>query len=267
MQQDTTIVFLRDSAADVAQLPRDAYQETYFSGTPYFQAELSVGRHGVAGDPVPYTSLLLGCFVLTVIAVARLKDFIVRQMRNFFRIQYGKVTEVTETSAELWVQFFLVVQTCLLFALLEFLHISQSPADAFFLDQHLIIGILTAIFLAYFLLKLALYGLVGWVFFEPKKNEQWTKFFLFLVSFEGLLMFPLVLLHTYFGLSMESATIYVLVVVILAKLLSFYRSYVIFFNEKGSYLKIILYLCTLEIIPLLDLWGILALTSQSLKVN
>lgn len=251
------------------------YRESFFSENPYFHPEISGGRQGVAGDPVPYTiagdnlvtALLLGCFVLTVIAVARLKDFIVRQMRNFFRIQYGKVTEVTETSSELWVQFFLVVQTCLLFALSYFLYTNTDAHEAFLFDQYVIIAIYAAVILIYFLLKIVLYGSVGWVFFDPKKNGQWTQFFLFLVSFEGLLIFPLVLLLSYFELSMESAVIYAIVVVVLVKLLSFYRTYVIFFNKKGAYLKIILYLCALEIVPMIDLWGILTLISQSLKVN
>ena len=251
------------------------YRESFFSENPYFHPEISGGLQGVAGDPVHYTiagdnlvtSLLLGCFVLTVIAVARLKDFIVRQMRNFFRIQYGAVSEVTETSGELWVQLFLVVQTSLLFALSYFLYTDTDAHEAFLFDQYLIIGIYMATILAYFLLKMILYGSIGWVFFDSKKNEQWTQFFLFLVSFEGLLIFPLVLLLSYFDLSMESAVIYVISVVVLVKFLSFYRTYIIFFNKKGAFLEIILYLCALEIVPLFGLWGVLTLINQSLKVN
>ena len=251
------------------------YRESFFSENPYFHPEISGGRQGVAGDPVPYTvagdnlitALLLGCFVLTVVAVARLKDFIGRQTHNFFRVQHGNTTEITETSSELWVQFFLVVQTCLLGSLFYFLYTCMDAHDAFLFEQPVIIGIFAAIFLAYFLLKFVLYGSVGWVFFDEKKNEQWGKSFLFLVSFQGLLMFPLVLLLVYFDISIESALIYVIAVVILVKLLAFYRIYIIFFRKNGAYLKIILYLCALEIVPLLALWGILGLTSQYLKVN
>lgn len=251
------------------------YRESFFSETPYFHPEVSGGRQGVAGDPVPYTvasdnlftALLLGCFVLTVVAVARLKEFIVRQTRSFFRVQRGTTTEFTETSNEFLVQIFLVVQTCLLASLFYFLYTCMNAHDAFILEQPVIIGIFAAIFLVFFLLKYVMYESVGWVFFDVKKNVQWAKSYLLLISFLGLLLFPLVLLHAYFDLSTESAAIYVITVIIFVKLLAFYRTYIIFFNEKGSYLKYILYLCALEIVPLFALWGILTLTSQYLKVN
>lgn len=267
MQQDTT------TAGHFAS--GDSYREAFFSESPYFQPEISGGRRGVAGDPVPYTvagdnlvtALLLGCFVLTVVAVAQLKDFIVRQTRSFFRIRRGNTTEISETSNELWVQFFLVVQTCLLASLFYFLYACVDDHDAFFFEEPVIIGIFAAIFLVYFLLKFVLYGSVGWVFFDVKKNGQWTRSYLLLVSFEGLLMFPFVLLLSYFDLSTESAVIYVIAVVVFVKILAFYRTFIIFFSQKGSYLKYILYLCALEIVPLFALWDILALTSLYLKVN
>ena len=112
-----------------------------------------------------------------------------------------------------------------------------------------------------------MYESVGWVFFDVKKNEQWGKSYLLLISFLGLLLFPLVLLLTYFDLSIESAIIYVIAVVVFVKILAFYRTYIIFFTQKGSYLKYILYLCALEIVPLCALWGILTVASQYLKVN
>lgn len=48
---------------------------------------------------------------------------------------------------------------------------------------------------------------------------------------------------------------YVLAVVFLVKLLSFYKCYVIFFRQNGIFLQIILYFCALEIVPLATLWG------------
>ena len=251
------------------------YRESFFSEKPYFHPEVSGGRQGVAGDPVPYTvagdnlftALLLGCFVLTVIAVARLREFIVRQTRSFFRVQRGNTTEFSETSNELWVQLFLIVQTCLLASLCYFLYTCMDAHDAFLFEQPVIIGIFAAIFLVYFLLKFVLYESVGWVFFDVKKNEQWGKSYLLLISFLGLLLFPLVLLLTYFDLSTESAVIYVIAVVVFVKILAFYRTYIIFFTQKGSYLKYILYFCALEIVPLCALWGILTVASQYLKVN
>jgi hypothetical protein len=108
---------------------------------------------------------------------------------------------------------------------------------------------------------------VGSVFFESKKIEQWSKSFLFLISAEGILLFPLVMLLSYFDLSMKSATIYALVVIILVKILTFYKTFLIFFQKKGRFLQNILYLCALEIVPLFLLGGALTLINSFLKVN
>ena len=280
MQQDSTIVSFATISADSLEKVQEAglplyYRESFFSESPYFHAEVGTDNQGVAGDPVPYsiagdnlvTALLLGCFVLSVVYFARLKDFIFRQLHNLFRLPHGNVQEFSETSGELLMQLFLIVQTCLLFALLYFFHANTNGNDAFLFDQYLIIGIYAGIFLLYFLLKILLYQGVGWVFFNPKKNGQWIRFFLFLISFEGILIFPLVLLQSFFSLSTKTVAIYVASVVIFVKILSFYRTYIIFFNQKSAFIKNILYLCALEIVPLFYLWGILTLMSESLKVN
>jgi len=41
----------------------------------------------------------------------------------------------------------------------------------------------------------------------------------------------------------------------LVKILTFYKSYIIFFKQKRYFLQIILYFCALEIVPLFALWG------------
>lgn len=93
------------------------------------------------------------------------------------------------------------------------------------------------------------------------------KAYLFLFSCEGVLLFPVVMLLTYFNLSLDAAIIYALIVVGLVKILSFYKSYIIFFRGNGSFLQIFLYFCALEVVPLFALLGGLVLISHYLKIN
>lgn len=67
------------------------------------------------------------------------------------------------------------------------------------------------------------------------------KAYLFLFSCEGVLLFPVVMLLTYFNLSLDAAIIYALIVVGLVKILSFYKSYIIFLEETARFCK---YFCT-----------------------
>lgn len=92
------------------------------------------------------------------------------------------------------------------------------------------------------------------------------KAYLFLVSCEGVLLFPAIMLMTYFGFSIQAAVIYTLIVVGIIKILSFYKCFIIFFEER-RFLQIILYFCALEVVPLFALSGGLVLISHYLKIN
>ena len=116
-------------------------------------------------------------------------------------------------------------------------------------------------------LKMLLYRVVNGVFFGRKKSVRWLKSLVFAVSVEGILLYPLVLLQSYFDLSVQKAVIYVFFVIALVKMLLLYKSFVMFFKQKPFCLQIILYFCALEIMPLLSLWGVLVKVVDYLKIN
>jgi len=90
---------------------------------------------------------------------------------------------------------------------------------------------------------------------------------LFLTSAEGIALFPIVMLRAYFDLSMQNVVIYFIIVLLIVKILTFYRAFVIFFRRNVVSLQIILYFCALEMVPLLALWGTLVFTANNLKIN
>ena len=182
------------------------YRESFFSKDSLFHPELKGGRLGVAGDPVPYTvagdnfitSLLLLCFVMACVAFAKTKQLILRQAKTFFRTPSLGTTEISETSNEIRFQFFFVLQTCLLIAIGYFIYSKASISDTFTIEQYQVISIYAGCVGGYFLMKAILYSISGWVFFDKKKNVQWLKAYLFLISCEGVALFPMVLLPSKF---------------------------------------------------------------------
>ena len=198
-------------------------------------------------------------------AIAQAGNFLQRQLKNFFRTQREGTTVVTETSSELRFQFFLVAQTCLLLALIVFISSRDFAKESFSIAHYQILGLFTAIFAAYFIVKFLLYSVVNWVFFDKQKNIQWMKSFLFMIATEGILFFPVVLLFAYFHLSDSIAAVYTLTVIILAKILSFYKTYLIFFSRSAAILQSFLYFCALELMPLGILWGVLTMTANYLR--
>ena len=90
---------------------------------------------------------------------------------------------------------------------------------------------------------------------------------MFLSSTEGILLFPLVLLMAYFNMGAHYAVIYMAIILFFVKILTFYKTYIIFFRSEGSFLQNILYFWALEIVPATSMWGILIATCTYLKIN
>ena len=253
------------------------YKEHFFANDSLLREEVGGGRYGVAGDPKPYasrnddviTSLLLACFVLTLLAFSRSMPFIARQAKDFFYVQHREDSPtMTETTSEFRFQFFLVIQTCLLLALITFFYTLENVANTFILQsQYQLVAIFSGCFIVYYLLKALLYEIVNLVFFDKKKNEQWFKSQLFTVAMMGIALFPVVMLRCYFNLPMQTTMICVIILLILVKISSFYKCFVIFFRHNAIPLQIILYFCALEIVPLLSLAGVLVSIVDYLKIN
>ncbi len=257
------------------QLPQ-YYREGFFSKDPLFHPELPGGRYGISGDPVPYnihgdsiiTSLLLVSFIMAVISFSNARNFIVRQAKSLFYLPHEGTTEVTETANELRFQTFLVFLTCLMLSLLAYFYTVNYIADTFILQsQYQLIAIYLAMIIAFLLLKGILYSCVNLTFFDGKRNGQWIKTLLFITSLEGVVIFPAVILQAYFNMSMQNIIIYFGISLFFIKLLTFYKAYIIFFRRNVVKFQIILYFCTLEIIPLLAFCGVLVFTANSLKIN
>ena len=251
------------------------YKESFFSKDSLFHPELPGGRLGVAGDPIPYTiagdnlitSILLGCFVLGSISIAQTKEFILRQIKKFFYVPRNTETGIRETSVEMQFQFFFLLQTSLLLAITYFFFTRTFLSETFIIANYGVIGIYSLAFLLYFSLKGIAYWFVNWVFFDKKKNKHWFRSFSFLTAAEGAAQFPMILLLSFFGLSMESAVIYTMIVIILFKLLTFYKLYIIFFYKIGAFVQFFLYFCALEVVPLFALRGVLLMIDNYLKIN
>ena len=263
---------VEESHADLPQY----YKEGFFSEDSLFHPELEGGRYGTMGDPIPYnvrgddviTSFLLLFFILAVMAYARVRGFFTRQAKNFFQQPREGASTMTETGSEARFQVYIVFLTSFMFATLYYFYSLHYHGDAYVLSsQYYLIFIFWAIFLLYFLMKMALYTLVNGVFFGGKRNLQWIKSLLFVIALEGLISFPAVVMGPYFDMPIRNVEIYFAIVLTIVKLMTFYKCYLIFFRQNVVSLQIILYLCALEIVPLMVLWGVLDFTANSLKIN
>ena len=250
------------------------YRENFFSKDSLYHPELDGGRYGVAGDPVPYTiknddiltGMLLLSFLLIVITFAHSSTFLVKQFKDFFRNPRGEAN--TETGTEIKVQMVFVVLTCIMCSLLYFFYARRWIADTYILSsEYTLLLIFGVVFTIYFYMKFVLSSFINKLFFDKRINKKILTSNLFIVSLEGVALFPIVLLLSYFSLSPQNAAFYCILVIVFVKILTFYKTSTIFFRQNGDVLQIILYFCALEIVPLAILWGGLAFIANILKVN
>ena len=244
------------------------YMETLLEGDSALTQGAWRGRNGEAGDPVPYsmrsddvlTALLIFCFIIAVTAYKGTRRFVTMQAKAFFRKKGQGASDMSETTAELRSQFFFVLQTCLLLAVTSFIYTLENVADTFILaSQYQLVAVFFGVYVAYFTVKALAFG--------RRDSVLWLKAAMFAVSVEGVALFPLVLLMSYFDLSMQKAAAYVAFVIVLVKIALFYKSFILFFRHKAFCLQIILYFCALEIMPLLTLWGVLVKVVDHLKIT
>ena len=251
------------------------YRENFFSSNPMYHEELESKEYGIAGDPVPeilsnddvITGLLILCFLFITFTLSKISGFIGRQLKDFFYPQRTD-RDITETGNEVKFQFVFVGLTCLVYGLLYYLYATAYIADTFtFSSEYSILAIFIGVFIVYFLLRFTLYHSINNIFFTSKENRKFLTTLLFLTSMEGAALFPILILLTYLHFSPVYAAIYCAIVLFLVKILTFYKSYIIFFQQKRVFLQNILYFCALEMVPLIALWGGLSVIVDIFKIK
>lgn len=252
------------------------YRESFFKSDSLFHPELNGGRMGMPGDPVPYspanddviTCVLLACFMITILVVSRSRRFIVAQVKDIFYPARQDSVEMKETANEVNYQFLLCIQAGVLLAMSFFYYAQKYIAETYILEsEYELMGVFLVILVAYFLIRELLLSWVHWTFFDSQQRHRSNVSRLFITAMEGALMLPAVLVHTYFSLPATSLLYSAISIVIIARLLSFYKAYTIFFGKKDYFLQIFLYFCTLEALPLTILWGVLTFAGNYLKVT
>ena len=213
------------------------------------------------------TGLLLLFFMLAVISISKIRTILIRQAKNFFHTPHKGTTEVTETTSELRYLSFLMLLSFLQISQLFYFYTIYYIGSTFILaSQYYLIAIYLGIIIGYFMVKSLLYAIVNLVFFDGKRNGQWLRALMFITVYEGILLFPAVIVQAYYEYPVQFVIIYLTFVLLVVKIMTIYKCYVIFFRRNVVCLQIILYLCALEIVPMLALWEFLVMTANSLKI-
>ena len=212
------------------------------------------GMTGIEGEVLPeimrtnnwVAGIILVCFLMMAYALAVGKRFLLQRMHDFFLIRERNSIFNQETVGDVHCRMLLLLQTCLLVAILL---CSRQHAGTVSWGVPFSMCIYASLLFLYGLVKWLLYGVIDWIFFNKTKNRLWMDAYFFVYALLGVLLFPLVLLVVYFGLPPITTVIYCLILFVFANLLLLYKCFCIFFNKNHGVFYLIVYFCTLEILP------------------
>lgn len=208
------------------------------------------------------------CFIILSYVLARSKSFLLQAVHSFFvlKIRVGVFDSFTASDARY--RLILLFQTCVLFGFCAYDYLSGKNSLVFLLYPHVgLLGMLIAIFILFFLFKCLLFKMVNRLFFDKVSARVWMDSFFNVLVGIGFLLSPIILLIVYFDLSADNAIYSSLFVVLISKIFLFYKCKTTFFNKFHHCLHLILYFCTLEIVPDLLFWKGIVLMNTSLVLN
>lgn len=110
-------------------------------------------------------------------------------------------------------------------------------------------------FTVYTLTYYILTKFVNWVFFDDKKKLQWSVFFSRAKYWEAILLWLCFMMLSLGALPMYIAIILSAIFLIFAKLWFFQKTRKVFFPNFLASIHFFTYLCALEIVPILILYG------------
>lgn len=207
--------------------------------------------------------LLLLLLLLLVACVCRGRSYLLYRLKDFFSAERSFASPGSTTA---WPGAALICYTllgvgCVSGALILaacFPHVAFAPGGA----QGRQFLVWVALVVAVVVGKGGLHLLGGWVFFDRGMLSQWLSHYFLLTAVCALPLYPLAVCLLQGFVEAQGGAVWGGAVLILYEILLFYRLRMNFPWKGGAQMLIFVYLCTLEIPPLLIGWRFLASPSQ-----
>ncbi len=214
------------------------------------------------GTPIPYSltndNMLLLFYLADILGVAYV--FIVSGANIAERTKslfyYGGQSNPynTRTGISLLSSFILDFQTIFFATIIAFNYLLIESHNEINGKSHICCLTFAALFGIFLVIKRVMYDIVNYILFTPKQAKEWRESYFFTIKLTGFLLFPLVTAIIFkSGFSEVIYWAYLIFVAIIYLYMLSARCLNIIFTEKRNYLDIFLYLCAIELLPILIL--------------
>ncbi|MDO9634327.1 MAG: DUF4271 domain-containing protein, partial [Paludibacter sp.] len=190
-------------------------------------------------------------FIFLVFSINRSYSWIVDAIKNITKVRTRSSIFSKTTVDEYQSRFLLTVFSVGVITL--YLYLSINTSDTITLSKYLLLFLIGLFFL---LIKEYVSKLIGYVFIDPELYKAGKENYYNTLSFLGFLLFPLLVLKIYFhdGMNVKIFDQTALILSVSALFFIIVKYFQIFFQKLLDFFHIMLYLCTLEILPLIIMY-------------
>ena len=221
-------------------------------------AHLPTGHLGIPLPSFPQTEswvfiILLILFFLLVYSVYSSSGMIGETLKTFFQVKERSSIFSKATVNNIRIRLLLILFSIGVLSLYVYLIIFKST-NPFSIKVYCYFLVLTGLF---FGIKSLLFDLIGYVFLTPSTIKMAKESYFNILSILGTALFPLLILQIYIPNNLNRIPeISSLIICIIACIVVIIKLFQIFFHKTVASFYILLYLCTLEILPLLLIYRV-----------
>ncbi len=206
--------------------------------------------------------VLFALFLISVIAFSSSRQFIVAGIVGLFKRQSDNLLTRKLTYTDFFSRLLLLINTIGVFSLFIYSGLSQNVNASLELYAEL-----TAITAAFIVLKYLSIHLIGFIFLTREQTRMVIVNYFRVFMLSGLLLYPVLVLKIYFlnGLAADLFNLLALTTVALLFIFISVKIFQIFYLKILDFFYILLYLCTLEILPYSGLFQVYELLIRNLN--
>lgn len=207
---------------------------------------------------------LLFLFALMAVTLYSSRSIILFQLRGLFSTE-RKFSLQSVRYKDTWVYgaFILISIAALSFSLSCFHYLQGRYQFSSVLGiPYWLFALGYVLFMLFFYSKVWLYILMNWVFTDHESSYSWLSGYLLLTSLLAVLVFPISLLDLFTVVNGTIVLSCYLFVILLYEFLLVFKLFVNFWAKKYGSVLIILYFCSVELVPALILWHLLVWASD-----
>ena len=247
------------------------------NSSKYYSAGKGLPDHGVPMAERSYTLggdrnvLLAVVFVFVVVALTLYHSRLLlafRLKKYFTSKRIYSDENVNDNRNEVLINLVVVCVGAFSQSLLLYHCLSEVVTfPSYYEKPYWIIGFGTLMFFVFVYLRAVIYQIVNWTFFDHERIRRWINGFFLVTELEAYAFYVVALMSVFPHFDVKSVIISSILIVFVYELLLLYKLIVNFTNNFYGVLLIILYFCSVELMPIALAWHFLSWVFNSNLVN